>query len=529
MPHDRSRLGGSPGFLRRLSRRELVRDGALAAGTLMLPGAAFESGASAHASRSPTIASGPYGTLGPVDLATGVQAPEGFTVREIGRAGDPVGLTGYTWPAFPDGSGSFAQPDGSWIFVANSEIEAGRGGVSAIHFSTDGNILDAYRICGGTSSNCGGGTTPWGTWLTGEEVDRGRVLECDPKGEKEAVPRPALGLFSHEYILVHEREKKLYLTEDESSGGFYRFTPRTWGDLSTGLLEIATLRHNGKVSWSAIADPSAAAVPTREQVPQLNPGVSNMNKPEGLCIDHASGIVFFAESGAGRVIAYDPVSGVYELLYGEDDFDDPILTDTDNVAVSPTTGDLFICEDAGSFDICILTPEGEMAKFVNLSGAQHGEPTDHGASETTGPSFDPSGTRFYFSSQRAGVAGATYEVTGPWRERPGTTIRPRPQKVKLAAPRKMRRARLRQRGVRVTLTLDTLSSVAIELRARDLKGRRVILATAAANDVKPKRADFVLKPTRSIRGLEHVTLVATVAESVGRHATAKQRIRLRDG
>ena len=37
-------------------------------------------------------------------------------------------------------------------------------------------------------------------------------------------------------------------------------------------------------------------------------------------------------------------------------------------------------------------------------------------SEITGPAFDPSGTRLYFSSQRGknGFNGITYEVTGPF-------------------------------------------------------------------------------------------------------------------
>ena len=522
------------GFIRRLSRRELVRDGTLAAGALVLPEAAFGTGAPAHVSRSPTITDGPYGPLGDPDPLTGVRVPQGFRVREIARSRSLVGLTGYFWPDRPDGSGCFRRSDGSWIFVANSEVANGGGGVSAIHFSKDGAILSAYRICGGTSTNCGGGTTPWGTWLTGEEISRGRVLECDPNGEKEPVPRPALGRFAHEYILVHAQQQRLYLTEDEKGGGFYRFTPNTWGDLSAGLLEIATLQPDGKISWTEIPDPSASNVNTREQLA----GVSNMNRPEGLCIDPVSGVVFFAESGAGRVIAYDPVSGVYELLYAENDFNDPILTETDNVAVSQLTGDLFICEDSGTFDICILTPEGEMAKFVNLSGVQHEGSPIGDISETTGPSFDPSGTRFYFSSQRAGIAGATYEVTGPWRERPDATIRPKPleiktqpqpQEVKLSVPSAIRRRRLKERGLPVKVTLDTSSSVALELRARNAKGRRVVIAKAAADGLRPRRVRFVLKPRRGVRNLKRrLTLVVTVTEAVGRSASTKRRISLRD-
>jgi hypothetical protein len=507
-------------FLRRLTRRRFVHESAAAAGALMLP-PGIASAAGARAARTPRLTDGPYGPLGPADPATGVQVPEGFTIREVGHAGVNVGLTTYTWPSFPDGSGSFAQPDGSWIFVANSEIPAGLGGVSAIHFSKDGDILDAYRIAGDTNTNCGGGTTPWGTWLTGEEVDRGRVLECDPKGEQAPVPRPALGLFSHEYIQAHEAQKKLYLTEDESGGGFYRFTPAKWGDLSAGVLEIATLQPNGRIAWSRIPDPLATEVPTRNQVK----GVSNMKRPEGLCIDDRTGVVFFAESSAGRIIAYDPVSGRYELIYGEDDFEDPILTDTDNVAVSPLTGDLFICEDAGSFDICILTPEGEMAKFVHLAGPQHGDPSTDASSETTGPSFDPSGTRFYFSSQRAGVTGVTYEVTGPWRARPQATIKPRPQKVRMTVKRRIGRKRLKRGGLPVEIAIDTRSSVALELRARTAKGRRVVVGRAAAKDLMPGRAKLVVPVPRRVPG-ERMTLVATLTEDVGRRAVARRRVEL---
>src|SRR5918912_1979675 len=142
-----------------------------------------------------------------------------------------------------------------------------------------------------------------------------------------------------------------------------------------------------------------------------------MRRPEGLCIDPVSGIVYFVESSAGKVYAYDPISHADDLVYAESDYEQPVLTDPDNAIVCPLSGDLLVCEDAGTFDICLISTEGTISRFVHLDGKQHGEPTTDLSSETTGPCFDPSGTRLYFSSQRAYVSGAIYEVTGPWRKR----------------------------------------------------------------------------------------------------------------
>ena len=70
------------------------------------------------------------GPLLPPD-SNGIRLPQGFTSRILAVSLLPV--AGYTWHEFPDGGATFAQPDGGWIYVSNSESAAVfSGGASAI-------------------------------------------------------------------------------------------------------------------------------------------------------------------------------------------------------------------------------------------------------------------------------------------------------------------------------------------------------------------------------------------------------------
>lgn len=96
----------------------------------------------------PFRAGNPYGPLREPD-ANGIRLPADFTSRIIAVSGEVVAGTAYQWHVSPDGGACFVAPDGSgdYVYVSNAETVADMGGgVSAIRFSSDGRILDGYRI-----------------------------------------------------------------------------------------------------------------------------------------------------------------------------------------------------------------------------------------------------------------------------------------------------------------------------------------------------------------------------------------------
>ncbi|SFA97492.1 protein of unknown function [Amycolatopsis marina] len=348
----------------------------------------------------------PYGPLGQAD-GNGIQLPSGFTSRVVARSGQQVAGTGYPWHRAPDGGAVFADGDG-WIYVSNSEITPG-GGASAIRFGSGGDIVGAHRILDGTRQNCAGGAMPWQTWLSCEETDRGYVFECDPRGPaSSAVRRAAMGRFKHEAAAADPVRKVIYQTEDVSDGCFYRFVPDTWGELSSGTLQVLTAGSatSGSFTWTTVADPDGYPTATRKQVS----GAKRFNGGEGL--HYANDTAWFTTKGDNRVWQVNLASGTYELAYDDSLVSpgNPPLTGVDNVT-GASSGDLFVAEDGGNMEICIITPDDVVAPFLRINGQS--------GSEITGPAFTPAGDRLYFSSQRgtsgSSSGGITYEVRGPFR------------------------------------------------------------------------------------------------------------------
>lgn len=392
----------------------------------------------------------PYGPLSTVPDENGLLLPEGFTSRIVGVAGEPVGDTDYRWHAFPDGGATFATDDGGWIHVCNSEVFTAMapesGGVSAVRYDADGTPVDAYRILEKSNSNCAGGPTPWGTWLTCEESldEQGRVIECDPTGEKDPVVHEAMGRWAHEAVAVDEGSKTLYLTQDHPAGLFYRYTPTDYPDLSAGLLEAAIVAADGTVTWAEVPDPSGKTAPTRDQVP----GATVFAGGEG-CWAH-DGVIYFTTKYDHSVHALDIAAQTHEVIWkGEPDrlgIEGAVLSGVDNITFDSQSGDLFVAEDGANMEVVVITAEGVVAPFARIVSP------GHEGSEVTGPCFNPTRDRLYFSSQRGpttltlaeivpGMAsdlangGVTYEVTGPFRGRQESTPTTTSPSTTLAAAR----------------------------------------------------------------------------------------------
>ncbi|MBM7771995.1 secreted PhoX family phosphatase [Actinokineospora baliensis] len=384
-----------------MERRNFLRVAVVGGAAAAFGGASWGTAFAATAQPGPS----PYGALLAAD-ANGIHLPVGFASRVIARTGQKVAGTDYFWHPAPDGGACFADGAG-WIYVSNSEVPL-VGGVGAVRFDASGAITGAYRTLSGTNVNCAGGATPWGTWLSCEEIDYGRVFETDPWGVRAAVARPALGKFKHEACAADADHGYIYLTEDTTDGCFYRFRPTTWGDLSSGVLEVMTGANDlvdGPVGWARVPDPDGFPITTRKQVPTAK----RFNGGEGC--HYAAGTCWFTTKGDNRVWSYRPATSTIALTYDDSLVTGtPPLTGVDNITRS-ATGDLYIAEDGGDMEINIITPAGVVAPFLRIAGQS--------SSEITGPAFSPDGRRLYFSSQRGTAGnvfgGITYEVTGPFR------------------------------------------------------------------------------------------------------------------
>lgn len=431
------------------TRREFLRElfwSAGAAGTATWLAAC--GGSSGNS--TPIMAGGRFAGVGPLGEpdANNIRLPAGFSSRVVAVAGQfPAAGSPGIWHAFPDGSAVFPRAGGGWIYCCNSEVPGagtvtftfpelsglplideligaggqlvpGLGGASALVFDAGGNVVDCYRVLRNTTFNCSGGATPWNTWLSCEEINDGRVWECDPFGVEDEAVKPALGIFAHEALALDADRRCVYMTEDLPDGRFYRFvaTEADWPAGGRARFEQGTLQ-----VLQVIGDPDTAennplpvqwidaANPGARQIDNRLPAATAFDGGEGLWFHQ--GIAYFATKGDNRIWALDTAAQTLEIIY---DFDtatgtNKILSGVDNLTVT-STGEILVCEDGGDMQLCVILPDRSVIPLLQVVGQD--------ASEISGPAFSPDGRRLYFNSNRGsrnGLGlGITYEITLPF-------------------------------------------------------------------------------------------------------------------
>ncbi len=495
------------------ARRKFMRRMADAAmGTVVAPlGAFYTSGASAadcEAGGLRTRGFGPLRSKRPVnaselgDIVSGqmvdrefLALPDGFSYKVISGLGQEMS-DGNRVPGNMDGMAAFqvktrrVNRRGEPIFkpmihlVRNHEILPGDNlfGEPAITYSKPWAIYDRKSPAGGTTTiwldsrnlrvrrefvslagtlrNCGGGRTPWNTWVSCEEdisnqLDNGDIVsrphgyafEVKAFGSRRPtrpIPIRSMGRFRREAIAIDPVTTTVFQTEDRSNSCFYAFVPRKklrrFGHLRRGGKVYAmrivprtratcdgsrlpTTVVNGtrvvdtsknmqsfvgqplKVQWIELPNPNPVKDSLRTDAQML--GASIFNRGEGIVFDDKKRIAYFCathggDAGKGQIWAYNMRTRRLTLVVESDG--QRYLDSPDNMVLGPD-GTLYINEDASSRNSQVvgLTASGRIFRMVR-------NVFDRG--EMAGVCFSPDGKFMFVNIQAISLTCCIYRDDG---------------------------------------------------------------------------------------------------------------------
>ncbi len=423
-----------------------------------------------------------YGDL-IADKAALFNLPKGFKYKIIARTGDKM-ADGLLRPGRPDGMAAFPCPSSpdKLLLVCNHENSAHQvdmgafgtdnallrkvakakfydygygkqphlGGTSTLVYNEKNQKLERqFLSLAGTSRNCAGGTTPWGTWLTCEEDIKwkddkneqrhGYVFEVNPTETATLTPPVALkgmGRFNHEAAVVDPKSGIIYLTEDRNDALFYRYIPKVRGQLAKGgKLQALAFVYKSKmdtrnwetnsirprvpyaVRWIDLKDVDGQHDDLRIRGYKM--GAAVFARGEGAWCDGKHIYIACTSGGKqqiGQIFRYSPspyegtakeTNNAYRprLTLFAESTNPKQLRYCDNLTIAPW-GDIVFVEDSRSqARIMGITQDGQFYRIGENIGK---------GSELAGVCFSPSGKTLFVNVQDVGL---TLAITGDWKSR----------------------------------------------------------------------------------------------------------------
>jgi len=404
-----------------------------------------------------------YGALNPKSSAntgeTFLSLPQGFQYNVFSKSGSPM-TNGQPTPRAHDGMGIF-DIGSNWALIRNHEIfafagsggtvsgttpydsQAGGGTTTLLIDKTSRLPINQFVSLSGTSTNCAGGTTPWNTWISCEETTAGTVagyarphgycFEVSPSNQRPAEPSSTpialtqLGRFRHEAIAVDRRGGIVYLTEDNTPAGFYRFVPDNYGKLAAGgKLQMLAVKNQPNFDARTGQTVGTRYLVNWVNIPEPDPANAESDSLAVFKQGHAQGAAVFSRlegcfaenfriyftstdggnQGLGQVWEYRHRklnSGILKLVFESPNAS--VLNKPDNICFGQR-GNLFICEDnLSEIFLRVLSPDGMMSNFAKnvVPGFQD--------QEFAGSIFSSDKQTLFVNIQSPGL---TFAIWGNW-------------------------------------------------------------------------------------------------------------------
>jgi secreted PhoX family phosphatase len=365
-----------------------------------------------------------------------------------------------------------ARRNGKWEMVKDARMNRRYDGRAQLRLTGPAASLDGGPIAIGTFGNCSGGTTPWGTALSGEENVHdypapgaydwpadpyakrhyGYIVEVDPF-DPAAMPRKhtAMGRFRHENAAVRvaaDGTVAAYMGDDKRDSCVYKYVAdRKLADvrdraanmsiLESGKLYVADFANGKWILLDRAADErlqkkytSQAEVVADARGAGLAVGGTPVDRPEDLEIHPFDGSVFIACTNNsdhgnyhGQIVRLtdEPAGTTFDWQIFATGGPQSGFTCPDNM-VFDAKGRLWLCSDVSDMSVGrgIYEFMGNNSVFyVSTEGADRGQVYRFASGppgcETTGPCWTPDGKTLFLAIQHPGGDSPTLDqLTSHW-------------------------------------------------------------------------------------------------------------------